>query len=175
MAVSNPSDQRRLPTTAPQIRQNTSLPIRAAPPRAAHTPKHKPQGHTAKGPSAAAKNHTERAPRGRKPPRNRGASRPPSSLRERASTLPGKDMSCTELSLRNLPVGVAVAIGHGAKNPARAQPVRACEAPLPACKHAAVHCATSAAVIHPQQPGAHATPSSPALQELQSKSVPAAV
>ncbi len=79
-AASNPSDQRRLPTTAPQIRQNTSLPIRAAPPRAAHTPKHKPQGHTAKGPSAAAKNHTERAPRGRKPPRNRGASRPPPSV-----------------------------------------------------------------------------------------------
>ena len=83
-AASNPSDQPRLPTTAPQIRQSTSLPPTRTRRTSRNGPSHtKPQNHTAKDPFAAAKNNTERAPRGRKPPRNRGASRPPSSLRER--------------------------------------------------------------------------------------------
>ena len=54
-AASKPPRQRRLPTTAaatPQVRQYASLPIGAASARPKTT---KPQGHTAKDPSAPAK------------------------------------------------------------------------------------------------------------------------
>ena len=63
-------------------------------------------------PSAPFKSQTERAPRGREHPRHRGASRPPPSSADAPHVeLPSEDVSSTELSPRNLPVGVAIAIG----------------------------------------------------------------
>ena len=112
------SNQRRLPTMAPQNHQDTSLRNPRVPAAACRArPKTtQPQGHAAKDPSAPAKSHAERAPRGRKPPRNRGASRPPpSSAAAPHVELPSEDMSGTELSPRNLPVGVAIAIGPSRK------------------------------------------------------------
>ena len=170
------SNQRRLPTMAPQNHQDTSLRNPRVPAAACRArPKTtQPQGHAAKDPSAPAKSHAERAPRGRKPPRNRGASRPPpSSAAAPHVELPSEDMSGTELSPRNLPVGVAIAIGPSRKPGSSSS--RDCERrSLPTstqrwCKSAV------AALISGQEPVAPSKSSSPPLQEPQSKSVPAAV
>ena len=60
-AAFRPTHQRRLPTTAPQIRQYATLPIRAAPPRAAHAPKHEAARAHGQGPVSPRQGHTTRA------------------------------------------------------------------------------------------------------------------
>jgi hypothetical protein len=52
--------------------------------------------------------------------------------------LPNKDMSGTELSPRNLPVGVAIAIGPSPRKPGSSSASRDCGAPQSAYEHAAV-------------------------------------
>ena len=110
--------QRRLTHSRTTDPPRPQPPHRAAPPRAAHTPKHKPQGHTAsKDPSAPAKSHTKARLAAESPREVVG----PTGRRRRstcgASTPPNKDASCTELSPRNLPVGVAIAIGPWREKP----------------------------------------------------------
>ena len=84
-AAFRPTHQRRLTHNSPTDPPTREPPHRRGPAarRATAPQATKPQGHTAKDPLAPVKSHTKRAPRGRKPPRSRGANRPPSSSRER--------------------------------------------------------------------------------------------
>ena len=173
-AASNPSDQPRLPTTAPQIRQSTSLPPTRTRRTSRNGPSHtKPQNHTAKDPFAAAKNNTERAPRGRKPPRNRGASRPPSSSRERGFEAPVPHQRVPRRTLASQPPRGRRDSDRSSRKPGSNQAQSKAEAPLPAYACLRLQNATSQHQFYCQEPVAPGLHEVFALQELQSRSVPA--
>ena len=137
----------------------TDPPIREPPHRrgpAAYSPEHKAARAHGQGPVRPRQEATQRARLAAESPRELAGptGRPPRSVAA-PRDVPNKDVSGAELSPRNLPVGVAIAIGPSPRKPGSSSSQSLFRRRHRRYSRAAVPYAVVAAVISGQEPVAH--------------------